>query len=60
MAEKRKVDVFAGEGSVAGLLKKRRQAVEDDKLEDFEQEKREYTNSSSKVVHRGYRVENEE
>lgn len=56
----RKADLFAGEGSIAGMLKKRRKAVEEDRLAEHEKEKREYTNSSSKVVHRGYRVETDE
>lgn len=28
MAEKRKADIFAGEGSIAGKLRKRREAIE--------------------------------
>lgn len=57
MAKERKADMFAGKGSLAGMLKKRRQAVEDMRLEEHEKEKREYENSSTNVVKRGYRVE---
>ena len=43
----RKVDIFAGKGSLADRLKKRRQAVESGTIED--------ENTREKIIERGYK-----